>query len=357
MGLPLTMTSRPAPLAHRPIDRRYHGPYRDSAQRLASIRPRPVAREHDPRTATWEISRSFDCTVEAIAPRNFCCDFVPFRMRASHGGQIVLADAQILIAPRPRPVAIVVRDGALVLRGGDGPLDLDRRRCAALIPAGVAIDVSAAGAMARVLLIEFEPEAFLHASAPLVERPDAALIREAIGGGRILPGTPAEDDRARADCVGQLVDLAAADTRSLFPELEACLMRALCLGVFGARPGLNLPAPADQPMDPRLRTLCAAVLDSLSGEVGLATMARASGLSARTIQLLFKRHFDMSPKQWILEQRLLAVHARLCRPGACDSVTSIAIPYFGNLGEFARRYRRRFGEKPSATLARARGGA
>ena len=58
--------------------------------------------------------------------------------------------------------------------------------------------------------------------------------------------------------------------------------------------------------------------------------------------------------QWLTEQKLHTIRAKLVNADAAESITSLAGGYFPNLGDFARYYQRQFGELPSQTLARAR---
>jgi AraC-like DNA-binding protein len=59
--------------------------------------------------------------------------------------------------------------------------------------------------------------------------------------------------------------------------------------------------------------------------------------------------------QWIREQRYQRVHQRLLTAGSDESVIEIALSYnFLSSSKFAAGYKQRFGELPSATLARAR---
>lgn len=94
-----------------------------------------------------------------------------------------------------------------------------------------------------------------------------------------------------------------------------------------------------------------------ANDLRLAEVARAAGCGVRTLQLLFQAEMMCSLIGYIKLTRLRAAHALLttARPG--DSVTSIAMDCgFSHLGEFSQTYFRRYAERPSQTLARARGG-
>jgi AraC-like DNA-binding protein len=84
-------------------------------------------------------------------------------------------------------------------------------------------------------------------------------------------------------------------------------------------------------------------------------VARHCGVAVRTLQTAFRAHAGMGPMQWLREQRLLAVREALLRDNTTQPprVTDTALRWgFTHLGEFSRSYRQRFGETPSATLAR-----
>jgi AraC-like DNA-binding protein len=82
-------------------------------------------------------------------------------------------------------------------------------------------------------------------------------------------------------------------------------------------------------------------------------VAAAAGIGVRALGLGFEKHFGVSPSRYLLQVRLDAVRARLRSAGPGDTVTRAAFEWgFTNLGEFAARYRERFGESPRETLHR-----
>lgn len=77
------------------------------------------------------------------------------------------------------------------------------------------------------------------------------------------------------------------------------------------------------------------------------------GCSERSVQYAFKRHFGLSPKQYITACRLKAVRRALIQ-NSSESITKIAGDWgFWHMGQFAADYRRLFGELPKVTLANA----
>ena len=85
------------------------------------------------------------------------------------------------------------------------------------------------------------------------------------------------------------------------------------------------------------------------------TVCRIVGLSERGLRNAFYKVRGMSPQQWMFEARLQSVRRALNDANERQTtVTSVAIGYgFYELGRFAARYRKAFGEAPSETLRNA----
>lgn len=83
-------------------------------------------------------------------------------------------------------------------------------------------------------------------------------------------------------------------------------------------------------------------------------MAEFAGVSSRSLFTSFRRYRNTSPMRYLKEVRLRYVHEELQRGMAGEAtVTDVAFKWgFSHLGHFATDYRRRFGERPSETLAR-----
>jgi AraC-like DNA-binding protein len=83
--------------------------------------------------------------------------------------------------------------------------------------------------------------------------------------------------------------------------------------------------------------------------VTVADLARASGVSTRSLQAGFMNQLDMSPMAYLREVRLRRAHAELEAGGT--TVTDAAYRAgFTHLSRFAELYRQRFGVCPSETL-------
>jgi AraC-like DNA-binding protein len=87
-----------------------------------------------------------------------------------------------------------------------------------------------------------------------------------------------------------------------------------------------------------------------SGEI-----ARAAGVSARTLFRSFQRRHGCAPMQYVRRARLEQVRRDLLSGGEGVRVADLALAWgFTHLGRFAGQYRAVYGETPSQTLERVR---
>jgi AraC-like DNA-binding protein len=94
---------------------------------------------------------------------------------------------------------------------------------------------------------------------------------------------------------------------------------------------------------------------NLCEPISIGDVAAELGISARALQLAFRRHRNTSPLRSLHARRLELLHARLAEPDPGETVTSVCHDCcIGNPGRIARRYREVFGEQPAETLMRAR---
>ena len=81
-------------------------------------------------------------------------------------------------------------------------------------------------------------------------------------------------------------------------------------------------------------------------------IAEACGVSVRSVYARFKQRRGQSPSEYLREVRLSNARSLLMSPTG-GSVIDVAIQCgFASIGHFARRYREKFNELPSATLGR-----
>ena len=85
----------------------------------------------------------------------------------------------------------------------------------------------------------------------------------------------------------------------------------------------------------------------------MTDVARAVGVSLRSLTEAFRRFRGYPPSQFLREERLQGVRRALLQAGPEQTVASLAAAWgFIHLGEFAAVYAKRFGERPSETLRR-----
>jgi AraC family ethanolamine operon transcriptional activator len=94
------------------------------------------------------------------------------------------------------------------------------------------------------------------------------------------------------------------------------------------------------------------IRDNIGDPVTVVELSRVAGVSERTLRAAFHDVVGLSPKQFIILERLRAAHeALLAADPETTTVTDVAMTYgFFELGRFAGRYREAFGEVPSQTL-------
>ena len=89
--------------------------------------------------------------------------------------------------------------------------------------------------------------------------------------------------------------------------------------------------------------------------VNIEALVEVSGVSARTLFRAFEKSRGFSPMIFVKRIRLERARGLLAKAEGTISVTGAALACgFSNLGHFARDYQNMFGERPSATLFRAR---
>jgi AraC-like DNA-binding protein len=91
--------------------------------------------------------------------------------------------------------------------------------------------------------------------------------------------------------------------------------------------------------------------------ITIEALVAATNVSARSLFSSFKTKRGYSPMDFVKRIRLVHARQKLSRPEADTSVSAVAFECgFRNPGHFAGDYRRQFGERPSDTLRRGRGG-
>lgn len=105
----------------------------------------------------------------------------------------------------------------------------------------------------------------------------------------------------------------------------------------------------------RIEKVYAYMQSRLSAPISLFDLARAGGVGVRTLSVLCRKHFGLSPMEVLRNLRLDSIRSRLLlQPDA--NISHVALDFgFGNPGRFAAYYRERFNELPHETQRRVSG--
>lgn len=178
--------------------------------------------------------------------------------------------------------------------------------------------------------------------------PPAASARVACGGGEVSrlrelvlamvtallerpPGTPAH----------------AVAGRDLLAAAAACLPPAREPQAAIGRPRLDRAVIVRRAMT---------ALEAAAVMPTTAELARAAGVTDRTLHRTFLESFGVPPKRYLLLRELHAIRRSLRAGAADDATVADVLVRHGvwEFGRFAARYRAQFGELPSETLRRTR---
>ncbi|WP_420751338.1 helix-turn-helix domain-containing protein [Rhodococcus sp. O3] len=84
----------------------------------------------------------------------------------------------------------------------------------------------------------------------------------------------------------------------------------------------------------------------------VAEVARAAGVSVRTLSGGFREYLDTTPREMLRDRRLEGIRRELLTNPSATVVSVAGAWGYVNMGVFAAAYRRRFRENPSDTLRR-----
>ena len=142
----------------------------------------------------------------------------------------------------------------------------------------------------------------------------------------------------------------AVNSSETLRELEFNLIRHLLLTITGSQPIDRLKLTnRKQIVLQRARDYMEANADK---PITVLELAQASGSCVRTLEYIFRDYFDVTPKNYLKSQRLVAVRHELLRSLHSKSrIKQVAHRWgFWHMSQFAADYRRFFGELPSETL-------
>ena len=110
-----------------------------------------------------------------------------------------------------------------------------------------------------------------------------------------------------------------------------------------------------QPLPRDVKTALELLRANPAREGRIDDLSEAAGVKRRTLEKHFRRFLGRTPVEVRRDFRLERARRDLLRAPSGAAVTEIALRHgFNHLGRFAALYRARYGESPSATLARSR---
>lgn len=138
-------------------------------------------------------------------------------------------------------------------------------------------------------------------------------------------------------------------------EIYHSLLGSYVEQLFDSTP-LNKPEKsATEIRHHQLITACERLV--LSGEdtdIAMAEIAKRSGYSLRSLELIFRRSVGMTPGRWFMTARLNGALRDLLSSEQDRTVSEVAMKWgFRHVSRFSQYYRNAFGELPSETLKRA----
>ena len=137
-------------------------------------------------------------------------------------------------------------------------------------------------------------------------------------------------------------------------RMEGLLLSSLAQAIVADRPIGDLSSPKIGRM--KVGELRDWIEKRLTTDLSPAEIAEKTGVTPRSLQKAFLRHFHTTLTSYLLDLRLEAVRGELRASRKPGGISEIALRYqFHHLGRFSQAYRKQFGELPSATLARRSG--
>ncbi|RPE66988.1 AraC-like DNA-binding protein [Pacificibacter maritimus] len=131
-------------------------------------------------------------------------------------------------------------------------------------------------------------------------------------------------------------------------------LAANLLGSWAAQAGVDLNADHHLVVPHMVRQAEEYIIEHAADAPTLAEVANTLGISVRNLSMNFKKFRGCTLGQFLKEQRLQAARRELRAGGQGRTVGQIAASLsYIHMGEFAKAYRERFGERPSDTLKRS----
>jgi len=137
-------------------------------------------------------------------------------------------------------------------------------------------------------------------------------------------------------------------------RMEGLLLSTLAQAITADRPAGSISTPMIGRM--KVEELRDWIVEQLTTDLTPLRIAAKTGITPRSLQKAFLRHYHTTLTSYLLDLRLEAVRKELLGSKKQGSISEIALRYqFHHLGRFSQAYRKQFGELPSETLVRRSG--
>jgi AraC-like DNA-binding protein len=196
----------------------------------------------------------------------------------------------------------------------------------------------------------------------LIEIPATALMAELRSHGALGDSLEAMgwEGEPNASSLVRFLEFLSADLMGVLTpplthhlrRMEGLLVSTLAQAITADRPAGSLSTPMIGRM--KVEELRDWIAEQLTTELTPAKIAAKTGITPRSLQKAFLRHYHTTLTSYLLDLRLEAVRKELLGSKKQGSISEIALRYqFHHLGRFSQAYRKKFGELPSATLTRS----
>lgn len=284
---------------------------------------------------------------------NVSLDFVAAKLGAFALGQATLFNCSIsreignalqIIVPVSGNVASRIgRRNAEAVSGRSAPVALPMERVTATAAYGVGLGLTLP--IETLLACAERLTGKSVSAAAIASMPLCVDLTSPTGGALARNAVTAFNELTRLDAIG-LPAIALDGYSDLLQNLAAIALMPEVARSVSRRPARCGPAAIHRARD--------FIAEHASEALELSALAADLGLSMRTMQDNFQRHFGLSPRDFLMECRMELARSRLQAPIVGQTVTRAAVESgFTDLGHFSSRYRQRYGELPSQTLRSA----
>jgi len=145
------------------------------------------------------------------------------------------------------------------------------------------------------------------------------------------------------------------NSRAMLDEMKFSLSQQLISILVFSRPEYHKPSYRKR--NRALGRAKAYLREHGEEPVTVRDLCRVSEVSERTLRYAFLEQFGVSPKSYLLAMRLNGVRRQLSHADSSSATIADVANHWGfwHMGQFAKDYRRLFGELPSETLRREGG--